>query len=86
MAPQISIEIKTTGIYLNNELATLEEMKNKISKRVAKEPDIVIFVGAGIGVSDKQVNDLKSALREAGALHVNYSTDVKEKDYPKTNN
>jgi len=79
----IFIEINTTGIYLNNELATLEEMKNKISKQVAKEPEIVISVGVGIGISDKQVNDVKSALREAGALYVNYSSDFKEKDYPK---
>jgi beta-lactamase regulating signal transducer with metallopeptidase domain/biopolymer transport protein ExbD len=76
--PSICIDITPKGIFLNDELASLEKMKSKISKQVAEKPETEISVRVGIGASDKQVNEVKSALRETRALHINYSTDVKE--------
>lgn len=81
--PSIRIDITPKGIFLNDELATLEKMKSKISKQVAEKPETVISVRVGIGVSDKQVNEVKNALRETRALHINYSTDFKETEFLK---
>ncbi|MBN1927478.1 MAG: hypothetical protein JW798_16715 [Prolixibacteraceae bacterium] len=78
--PPTVVTVKKEGIYMGNKKVSLDELKKEISESIAVNPNQVIAVRAGTGATDQQVIDVKEALRKSKALHINYSTEIKEKD------
>jgi beta-lactamase regulating signal transducer with metallopeptidase domain/biopolymer transport protein ExbD len=77
IAPPILVEMKETGIYCMNDLVSIDRLKEIITKNIASHPDQIILLKVAPQVKMGEVTAVKEVLREAKALNINYSSDIK---------
>jgi beta-lactamase regulating signal transducer with metallopeptidase domain/biopolymer transport protein ExbD len=81
-SPPVFIDIKEDGIYCMNDLVSLDRLREIITRNIASHPNQIISLKVASEVKMGDVTAMKEVLREAKALHINYSTDFREKNYP----
>ncbi len=90
--PPILISISENGEYfIMNDKYSLAELEKKLSEIEQKfrnnnqvqgtDYPLIVQVKVAEGITDKQVSQLKEALRKAKTQHVNYSTEYSEADW-----
>lgn len=77
MAPPVLIDIKEDGIYCMNDLVSLDRLKEIITKNIASHPNQIVSLKVDSEAKMGDFTAVKEVLREAKALHVNYSTNTK---------